>query len=211
MTPPPLQLKDVGAAELLRPAPWALTPAPEPAADGTLPEPERAWFRHPDESARAFAAFRYYRDLGAQRSAGKVRSKFVLSLRLIERWRSVHAWVLRARLWDEHQDRIAVALHTDAIQTMRLEQATWGRTILAAAVETLDARMKRWRDWGRVDAPPFTVFEACRLMQIGAALERTARGFDPKGSGSSPGEALQEWAAKIEAILTKPRADESIP
>ena len=181
MTPPPLQLKDVGAAELLRPAPWALTPAPEPAADGTLPEPERAWFRHPDESARAFAAFRYYRDLGAQRSAGKVRSKFVLSLRLIERWRSVHAWVLRARLWDEHQDRIAVALHTDAIQTMRLEQATWGRTILAAAVETLDARMKRWRDWGRVDAPPFTVFEACRMR----ALDGRAR-VRPQGVYARP-------------------------
>ena len=176
MTPPPLQLKDVGAAELLRPAPWALTPAPEPAADGTLPEPERAWFRHPDESARAFAAFRYYRDLGAQRSAGKVRSKFVLSLRLIERWRSVHAWVLRARLWDEHQDRIAVALHTDAIQTMRLEQATWGRTILAAAVETLDARMKRWRDWGRVDAPPFTVFERSSTTSATSTIRSSGPG-----------------------------------
>ena len=123
-----------------------------------------------------------------------------------------HAWVIRARLWDEHQDRITVALYTDAIQTMRLEQATWGRTILAAAVETLDARMTRWRDWGRVDEPPFTVFEACRLIQIGSALERTARGFDPKRPGELPGDALNEWAARLEALLgEKPGADEPIP
>ena len=48
MTPPPtpLQLKDVGAAELLRPAPWALAPAPPHTTDGRPPEPERPWLRH---------------------------------------------------------------------------------------------------------------------------------------------------------------------
>ena len=29
---------------------------------------EHAWLRHPDETARAYAAFRYYRNLGAARS-----------------------------------------------------------------------------------------------------------------------------------------------
>ena len=43
----------------------------------------------------AYAAFRFYRDLGEQRAAAKVREKFGISLRLVERWSSVHAWVLR--------------------------------------------------------------------------------------------------------------------
>ena len=128
---------------------------------------------------------------------------------LVERWSRVHAWVLRARLWDEHQDRITVSVSTDAIQTMRLEQANWGRTIQVAAGETIEARMKVWRARGRVDEPPFTVFEACRLMQIGSALERTARGME-REPGERTGEALNEWAAKLEAILTEPRDDEPI-
>ena len=201
----------VALEELLRPAPWALTQAPEPSADGTLPEPEHPWLRHPDETAKAYAAFRYYRDLGAQRSLVKVGQKWGAIRTLIERWSHEHAWVIRARLWDEHQDRITVAVNTDAIQTMRLEQANCGRTIQVAALETLDIRMKRWRDRGRVDEPPVSPFEAARLIQIGSALERTARGLKPEGPGELPGEALHEWAARLEAILTEPRDDEPIP
>ena len=198
----------VALEELLRPAPWAV----DPAADGTRPEPEHRWLRHPDETAKAYTAFRYYRDLGEQRAGVRVQRKFSLSARLIARWSTVHAWVLRARAWDEHQDRIALAVNTDAIQTMRLEQADCGRTIQAAARETLDVRMKPWRDRGCVGEPPFTVLEACRLIQIGSALERTARGLEPAAPGELPGEALHEWAARIEAILgTEPGADEPIP
>ena len=51
-----------------------------------------------------------------------------------------------------------------------------------------------------------------RLIQIGSALERTARGLEPAAPGELPGEALHEWAARIEAILgTEPGADEPIP
>ena len=132
----------VALEELLRPAPWALAPTPAPVADGAQAEPAHPWLRHPDETAKAYAAFRYYRDLGEQRAAAKVWEKYGLSRGLVERWSTVHAWVSRVRAWDEHQDRIAVALSTDAIQTMRLEQADCGRTIQAAARETLDVRMQ---------------------------------------------------------------------
>ena len=104
-----------------------------------------------------------------------------------------------------------VAVNTDAIQTMRLEQANCGRASRAAAFETIEARIQSWRERGSVGEPPFSVLEAARLIQIGAALEQTARGFEPAGRGELPGEALHEWAAKIEAILTEPRDDEPIP
>ena len=201
----------VALEELLRPAPWALAPTPAPLADGTQAEPEHPWLRHPDETAKAYAAFRCYRDLGAQRSLVKVGQKWGAIRTLIERWSHEHAWVIRARLWDEHLDRITVAVNTDAIQTMRLEQANCGRTIQVAALETLDVRMTRWRDRGRVDEPPFSPFEAARLIRVGSYLEQTARGLKPE-SGELPGEALNEWAARIEAILgTEPGADEPIP
>ena len=201
----------VALEELLRPAPWALTPPPAPAADGTHPEPEHPWLRHPDETAKAYAAFRYYRDLGEQRAAMKVWEKYGLSRGLVERWSTVHAWVSRVRAWDEHQDRIAVAVSTDAIQAMRLEHAGWGHVAAVAAIETINARMHGWRDRGSVGEPPFTAFEAARLLRVGTHLEQTARGLKPE-SGELPGEALNEWAARIEAILgTEPGADEPIP
>ena len=103
-----------------------------------------------------------------------------------------------------------MALSTDAIQTMRLEQADCGRAIQVAALETLDARMTSWRERGSIGEPPFTAFEAARLIRIGSYLEQTARGLKPE-SGELPGEALNEWAARIEAILTEPRGDEPIP
>ena len=49
--------------------------------------------------------------------------------------------------------------------------------------------------------------EGVRVMTY---LEQTARGLKPE-SGELPGEALNEWAARIEAILTEPRGDEPIP
>ena len=185
-------------------------------ADGRPPEPERAWLRHPDETARAYAAFRHYRDLGAARSQTKVGQKCALTRNIIGRWAKVHAWVLRARLWDEHQDRIQAAVSTDAIQTMRLEHADWGRTASVAAVETITAWMQGWRDRGRVGEPPFTAFEGRPAPPgIGTHLEQTARGLEPEGlgdlGGGGVGEALQEWASRLEAILTEPRADEPIP
>ena len=74
----------VALEELLRPRAWAIAPA-APAADGTLPEPERSWLRHPNETAKAHAAFRYYRDLGAQRSIPKVTQKLTISDTLASR------------------------------------------------------------------------------------------------------------------------------
>ena len=201
----------VALEELLHPAPWAIAPA-APEAEGDRPEPEQAWLCHPDETAKAYAAFRYYRDLGEQRAIQKVTQKFTISDTLAKRWSRTHAWVRRARAWDDHQDRITVAVSTDAIQAMRLEHADWGHVAATAAIETINARMQVWRDRGRVGEPPFSPFEAARLLRVGTHLEQTARGLEPTAPGELPGEALHEWAARIEAILgTEPGADEPIP
>ena len=183
----------VALEELLRPAPWALAPTPAPVADGAQAEPAHPWLRHPDETARAYAAFRYYRDLAAQRTAEKVRYKFGLSQRLVERWSSAHAWVRRALAWDDHQDRIAVALSTDAIQTMRLEQADCGRILQVSALETLDARMTSWRECGSAGEPPFTAFEAARLIRIGSYLEQTG----PRPGARGPGRAGRQGPPRV--------------
>ena len=189
----------VALEELLRPAPWALAPTPAPVAAGTQAELTHPWLRHPDETAKAYAAFRYYRDLSEARSIRQVAQKFTISDTLAKRWSTVHAWVIRVRAWDEHQDRIAVAVSTDAIQTMRLEQAECGRTIQIAALKTIEVRMQRWLERECIGEPPFSAFEAARLIRIGSYLEQTARGLEPDAPGELPGEALNEWAAGLGA------------
>ena len=96
-------------------------------------------------------------------------------------------------------------------RTRTATRPIWGHVAAVAAIETINAWMHGWRDRGSVGEPPFTAFEAARLLRVGTNLEQTARGLKPE-SGELPGEALNEWAARIEAILgTEPGADEPIP
>ena len=52
-----------------------------------------------------------------------------------------------------------------------------------------------------------------RVGLLHELLEQTARGLEGPGeiAGGSVGKALRDWATRIEAILTEPRADEPIP
>lgn len=73
---------------------------------------------------------------------------------------------------------VTVALNTDAIQSMRLEQADCGRVIQAAALETLDARMRTWRERG--GEPPFSVSDAARLLGTTPAGQRSRTPPSPR-------------------------------
>ena len=73
-------------------------------------EEKDPWLMRADESAKAFAAFELYCELGPHRSHERVRGeigkrsgKKAPDLRWIETWSSRFGWVERARAWDEHQ------------------------------------------------------------------------------------------------------------
>lgn len=71
--------------------------------------PEHDWDRQVGESARAYAAFIVYRDLGDSRSLAKVGQRWGRkpARSLICRWSSRHAWVARVAAWDHHERRVA--------------------------------------------------------------------------------------------------------
>ena len=69
-------------------------------AEAKMPQQIKAWERQPKESAQAYEAFAFYRDLGAERSLVKVRQEYGKNLRLIERWSREWKWVERIRGWD---------------------------------------------------------------------------------------------------------------
>lgn len=72
-------------------------------------EPQNAWERMTNESARAFRAFEAYRNLGPERSivkaielVGKTPAK---DRRRWERWSAKFCWVDRAEAYDRHVER----------------------------------------------------------------------------------------------------------
>ena len=182
--------------ELLRPAPWASAPPPSssPAAA------EGIWCRQPGETARAYAAFCSYRELGEGRSLVKVGQKQGKKRALVETWSTRHDWVARAHAWDEHQDAIARALSTEAIQTMRAKHASTGCALHDAGLEVLLARMEAWRTNG--GELPLTPTDIVRMVQVGAALEQSARGQAVTGPSDPTAESLEAWASRLEGLLT---------
>lgn len=70
----------------------------------------RAFERQEGETAKSFAAFKVYRDLGLQRSlrrtAELVYGEGTKSVRRIEKWSSQHDWYSRARAWDDYHEML---------------------------------------------------------------------------------------------------------
>ena len=156
---------------------------------------------------RAYAAFCSYRELGEGRSLVKVGQKQGKKRALVETWSTRHDWVARAHAWDEHQDAIARALSTDAIQTMRAKHASTGCALHDAGLEVLLARMEAWRTNG--GALPLTPTDIVRMVQVGAALEQSARGQAVTVPSVPTAEPLEAWASRLEGLLT-PNADTEI-
>jgi len=89
-----------------------------------MPKP---WEKQPEETSKAFEAFRLYRDYGAGRSLRKVAEKHFEGsagkLGWIETWSSKYGWVARCEAWDAHQDDIRRQAREDAIRSAEKELA----------------------------------------------------------------------------------------
>lgn len=70
----------------------------------------------PDESAKAFAAFSEYLNMGPQRSLEAVSRKVGKSKALMERWSKRHNWVSRV---EAHQQHWAVLTRRAEVQVVR--------------------------------------------------------------------------------------------
>jgi hypothetical protein len=68
-----------------------------------------SWDRLPGESSKAFRGFTVYRDMGLDRSIGKVVEKEKKAQALIYRWSVKYNWKLRVQEWDTYQDQLGQA------------------------------------------------------------------------------------------------------
>jgi hypothetical protein len=76
----------------------------------------------PDESAKAFAAFSTYLNLGAQRSLEAVGRKLGKSKALMERWSKRHNWVARVEAHAAHWAALTRWAELEAVREYALDR-----------------------------------------------------------------------------------------
>lgn len=139
------------------------------------------WDQQPGESAKAYAAFCIYRDLGPRRSLdaasrsyhrseqegqGPPNRRLPRASGTVRRWAQCLNWQARARAWDQERERLKQAEQETAIQEMAERHAKEAMMIQNKAIERL--RQLRPEELGTRDTLAYLV-EA-------AKLERLARG-----------------------------------
>ena len=130
----------------------------------------KPWERRDNETSKAYEAFSIYRDMGPDRSLGKVAEKLQKSETLMGRWSSAYDWVKRAALWDDEQDRIereqAQKEQSKAIRDMRKRHADLAQAMLIKSARAL----------ARIPDDEIKPMDVSRMVDIASKLERISRG-----------------------------------
>lgn len=153
------------------------------------------WERQHRETAKAFAAFRVFRELPPEeRSLGRVAVVFGQSINNMERWAQMWGWHGRAAAFDRENDRIRRAAQVKAIEEMARRQAMTGVLMQSKGTK----RIEKVTD---DDIEELSVWEAVRLIEAGSRLERIARGEPPDGSSAPMQVMLAGEAPTLIAVL----------
>lgn len=163
------------------------------------------------ESPQAHGAFLIYRDLmPGERSASRVASEYGRHVRLIERWRSRHAWVERAAAFDAEIDRRRrEAMFEEAIEMGRRQaaDAAAAQTAVMASIRELNARLDgpdgraELRDLGLAELLAL-VIRAIPSFATAARVEREGRGV--------PGASIAEQPVDAKVTIDTDRIDRAI-
>ncbi len=120
-----------------------------------------AWTRSDDETAKAYAAFCLYRDLGTERSLEKVRQKVGKRsgyIRQLERWSSRYAWPRRSKGYDAHLELLArrgrEAAYMNDMEAMRQRQKKLSLATFNAAISLLHKATERLQALDAADIDP---------------------------------------------------------
>ena len=128
------------------------------------------WDARLDESSKAYEAFSIYRDMGIQRTLGKVAAKLKKSDTLIARWSRTYGWVERAAAWDAEQDRLQREeirkLQIEEIKKMRKRHAKLASDMLVKAAKALQ----------KIPEEEIKPVDVSRMVETASKLERISRG-----------------------------------
>jgi len=122
-------------------------------------EARQPWDRRENENAKAYGAFRAYRDLGPTR---RLADLVDYAPRTVRYWSTTHDWVDRALAWDDETHRLDDQRRLEAIRRMHDVHGRAARLALTRAIEALRG----------LDPAEIPAYAAARLLELGARLER---------------------------------------
>lgn len=141
--------------------------------------------RLPKESAKAFAAFSFYLNMGPQRSAREVGERLGKSETLISRWSTKFDWAGRimahgAYVAEVQREALAVEARAKAVEWSTREQKlmetewVYHERAIAAAKKALDAFMEKEKVFANLS-------DIARMLEIASKLGRLATGLNTDG------------------------------
>jgi hypothetical protein len=155
------------------PAPSGRSVAVGPVASDAAPVEAvvmAEWERMEGESARAYEAFRLFRDDGPRRTVDGIRGRVDVSERTLQGWSSKFDWRDRSLAWDDECARVEDRQRLDDIRTMYDMHRRVGRVAVTKALQALQNLP--------VDRIPPGA--AARLLELGTRIERQTLGTSPE-------------------------------
>ena len=122
----------------------------------------RPWDRRDGETARAYSAFRSFREAGPLRSLTATAAELGIAERTAKRWSGRWDWFERAVAWDDEIHQLEDARRLEALRTMHDQHQRAARAATAKALAALQA----------LDAADIPAAAAARLLDLGTRLER---------------------------------------
>jgi hypothetical protein len=172
--------------------------------------------QQPRESAKAFAAFSLYLNMGAERSTREVGKQLGKSEGLIERWAGKFDWRSRVAAHSAHlaiveREALEIAARSKAAEWARREQqlkeTEWAmhERAIAAAKRGLDAYMEREKVYANLA-------DIARMLEIASKLGRLATGLGDgeKRKGDELPSVRVEVTLALEKIYGEPLAGEIV-
>jgi urease accessory protein UreF len=131
------------------------------------------------ESAKAYAAFVAYAQLGPERSHEGVARRCSKSIGLIHRWSRTHSWVTRVRAYDAELVEAAAEQHRAQyladLEAHRTRSMQMGRALFALAAKLLN-RLQAEIETVEVNANTLTL--CAKAIVTAADLEAHALGIE---------------------------------
>ena len=103
----------------------------------------KEWERGEDETAKAYEAFRTYRDMGASRSLSLVSERIGKSMRLLKKWSVTHGWTSRSIAYDQYIERKSQNTFEKKLEDLNAAHLDMVRNARESVMVPLRALLKR--------------------------------------------------------------------
>lgn len=138
------------------------------------------WDIMPGETAKAYAAFAIYRDMGPGRGLEALARLLHTSKTNQAAWSAKNRWQERVRAYDEHVAKRTTAAAMEDAVAVNLRHAQLGRVLQTRGAQRMAS----------IDPSALTPGEAIQAAKVGTQIERDALGMSNKvevtGEGGAP-------------------------